>query len=504
MPGPYEYINNTNPLGTQVGGGAAWFDKLIGTNYPYVYAVSQNLPAIVEAANGIDAINGVFESVEAYNEVADNIAAINVIADNIDDILETAGNAYLSGLFDMMPEKFGAVGDGVTNDKAAIDAAADENNGQVYLTKTSYKYGNDDTGGEASNKMFFGPGIAKTGVNKRGRKFGYLNAAPAIGDVGSVVTAFNGDFTKSLENREFRVGGSLTLGNPTSGQYIQRPECAAIFNFGYVASTAGKNLATDWTDGRTGWAFSQTKIAHFGQGDANAFTIGIDIWNNKADGTHFLSQPAGNIFNGGVTAWVNNVNAVVGEFYIKGQSYDINGTGFALHFERNNATGAQEAMWRGISIISAGSQPMDEAFVLRGKVKRGLSTYGADLGVEQAAVVMAANQRIYGNATRVDTGSANALAAGFKIFGDLGDDYFYYNSSLDSWTYNNDINLVTGKKLKINNVQVLAGRDTGWTAMTGGVNKATAYDVTTVTLGQLAARVAALQSALTTHGILGA
>lgn len=52
--------------------------------------------------------------------------------------------------------------------------------------------------------------------------------------------------------------------------------------------------------------------------------------------------------------------------------------------------------------------------------------------------------------------------------------------------------------------QVLGSRDTGWTAMTGSSDKATAFATSTVTLAQLAGRVMAIQAALTTHGIIGA
>lgn len=66
------------------------------------------------------------------------------------------------------------------------------------------------------------------------------------------------------------------------------------------------------------------------------------------------------------------------------------------------------------------------------------------------------------------------------------------------------INLASGKVLQINGTQVMGARDTGWTAMTGTTNKATAYDTSTVTLAQLAGRVMAIQAALTTLGPIGA
>jgi hypothetical protein len=52
--------------------------------------------------------------------------------------------------------------------------------------------------------------------------------------------------------------------------------------------------------------------------------------------------------------------------------------------------------------------------------------------------------------------------------------------------------------------KVIGARDTGWTAMTGSPDKATAYATGSVTLAQLAGRVAQLQASLTAHGLIGA
>lgn len=57
--------------------------------------------------------------------------------------------------------------------------------------------------------------------------------------------------------------------------------------------------------------------------------------------------------------------------------------------------------------------------------------------------------------------------------------------------------------IKLNNVQVLSGRKTGWGVPAGLTSKAT-FDVDTVTTPQLAQRVAALINDLTNHGLIGA
>jgi hypothetical protein len=67
-----------------------------------------------------------------------------------------------------------------------------------------------------------------------------------------------------------------------------------------------------------------------------------------------------------------------------------------------------------------------------------------------------------------------------------------------------DIDLAAGGKLKVSGTQVVGARDTGWTAMTGTPDKASAYATGTVTLPQLAGRVKYLQDVLTAHGLIGA
>ena len=69
--------------------------------------------------------------------------------------------------------------------------------------------------------------------------------------------------------------------------------------------------------------------------------------------------------------------------------------------------------------------------------------------------------------------------------------------------FGGNVNIVTGE-LRQGGVKVVGARDTGWTAFTNTTNKATSYDTSTVTLQQLAERVAAIQAALTTHGLIGA
>lgn len=103
----------------------------------------------------------------------------------------------------------------------------------------------------------------------------------------------------------------------------------------------------------------------------------------------------------------------------------------------------------------------------------------------QAAFALAENQIIgfNGNLTRQLTHN--------------GGGYIFKTNSASQWALNDDGSLV------VLSTQILGTRNTGWTAMTGTANKATAYDTSTVTLAQLAGRVMSLQAALTQHGLIG-
>lgn len=63
--------------------------------------------------------------------------------------------------------------------------------------------------------------------------------------------------------------------------------------------------------------------------------------------------------------------------------------------------------------------------------------------------------------------------------------------------------VTTGKAYKVNNVQVVSSRKTGWAAVTGTATRTT-FDTATVTTAQLAERVKALIDDLTSHGLIGA
>jgi hypothetical protein len=101
----------------------------------------------------------------------------------------------------------------------------------------------------------------------------------------------------------------------------------------------------------------------------------------------------------------------------------------------------------------------------------------------------------------------NVAAGGVLVssFSSTGWTVFYSGrtATYDGTTFDVTGILNVSTSVKVNGVQMLSGRSTGYTAMTGVANRATAYDTSTITLPQLAQRVKALLDDLTTNGIIG-
>lgn len=133
---------------------------------------------------------------------------------------------------------------------------------------------------------------------------------------------------------------------------------------------------------------------------------------------------------------------------------------------------------------------------LRETGRMGIDTSEAtfnDGTVPNMALQMASGQRINFSASLTRTmryePSSTALryATGGATLLEIGDDG----------------SLRAGGEIRVLGTKVLGSRDTGWLAMTGTGNKSAVYDTATVTLAQLAGRVASMQAALTAHGLIG-
>lgn len=416
---------------------------------------------------------------------------------------------------------FGAVGDGSTDDTAALTAAqALSGYPDISVPTGLYKTTDAST---ALTKNFHGPGQIITGTNNRAKYFSAISAAPSsFGNYSSIETAFNGDLSHSIFQIEHRITGTATLGEPTTG-YVYTPEAYPFFLF--LENESGWNNGTSDNTGRTAAVALRVAMTQTGEGDCVAFNATGTVAGAKAGATHWLANPAASLFNGDLTAAQAGVYLNPYEIIIHDAGFDVAGIGHVINLDRNNNIGALGAVWFGLRTQNQGTKNPDAALSISGGYNNGLDFTVSDFSgnTEQAAISMKAGQRVYFNNAADASGNipANWVCTVFN------GDYIEYNTGLSG------LNLVVGGssilqvnasqvtvlkgggggavlnidnaggQLHVNGTQVVQARQTGFTATLTGQDSTTSWAASTATTAQVAGTVAAIYQALTTHGLIG-
>lgn len=326
--------------------------------------------------------------------------------------LELLGNSvtFADSVLDVTRAPFSAVGDGTTDDSAAITAAqtaANAVDSPIAIRAGRIVYQPNQPGSWFDGK-YVGPGQLKDSGGKRAPYFSAVKAAPASeGTHTSIITAFNGDMSRVQFAVEHRITGSTTLGQPTSG-YKYTPETAAFY--GYLFNSSGHNQELDGNGGRTSAVFMRVKVANNnGQGDCVAYNASGLVTGAKAGATDFLANPAVSLFNGDATAASDGVYLNPYEVYLVDGGYDVSAVGIVTNFERTNGTGALGCTWLGVRMQSKGAEACDSAFSAVGKWKRGLdfALSTTDFGTDNAAITLKAQQTIYWDASSTGMGGGS-------------------------------------------------------------------------------------------------
>lgn len=394
---------------------------------------------------------------------------------------------------------YGAVGDGVTDDSAAVLAA---NAVATLVTVPAGVYNCTSVAATALDGPYNGYGQIKDSAgNKRGKFFAAIKAAPsALGNYGSVSTAFNGDLSKCQFPVEHRITGAATLGQPSSG-YLYTPE--AYPHFTYVYNESGWNQSTSGNDGRTAAAAYRTAVANLGQGDMIAYNATGFVTGTKTGSTNFLANPAAGLFAGDMTAGANGVYLNPYETILNDNGYDAAAVGVVNNFVRTNATGAKSAIWLGYRAQNTGSASCDAMVSGVGKWVTGLdfTMSTLDFGTNKAAISLKANDRIYFNNTAVASGN---LVANWRTTA-FNQDYMEYSTSINGFTFvisNASKFQITSSQVTVNGAPLsvytgsgsaayVRGLQPGFGLPTGTTNTAS-FDTATVTLVQLAQYVKGL------------
>lgn len=167
-------------------------------------------------------------------------------------------------------------------------------------------------------------------------------------------------------------------------------------------------------------------------------------------------------------------------------------------------------------ILISGSK--DYAFNIQGETKEtsiNIESTGGNLGINIGGSLRESQISLSGSAPygirfsgTYSTGIAIRLNAGMAIgLEGTGAIKLQYTTGkvqiMNTTVEKTSFNTITGA-VSVTGKQVIGPRSTGWTPMTGSSDKGTSYDTSTITLPQLAARLNALQKALTDeHGLIG-
>jgi|694.fasta_scaffold21145_13 hypothetical protein len=393
---------------------------------------------------------------------------------------------------------FGAVGDGVTDDTAAFQAAALEAGpgNPIYVPSGRYLKStivNENsyfwTCGNALNPAGSGPisllGHVEQAINNRrlisktasspnefaevqlSKNFSYNGGTPGYvssnlrldTNVSQNVSDFVWGITSVLNNSS-NAGENVSIygqGNRDAGT---GPIWGGVFEAKDKTNTSGV--------GKSGTVGIEVDVFANGVVAGSLNRVGIDVVAGKGD-------PAGATCQAGYGVRVNvQGGSVANATYLIG--YSAFGSTTADFSSASAATGA------GFDVVGSPANGLR----VSGTCVVGLNTSGGT--ITSNAVRLASGQNIAMEATGAIRTSWGITAA---IWG-------FYNGATERF----GINTSTGI-LRVNGTQVIDSRQTGWTAPTG-TSARTTFDTATVTTAQLAERVKALIDDLTTHGLIGA
>jgi hypothetical protein len=327
------------------------------------------------------------------------------------------------------PDDFGAAGDGVTNDYAALTGG-----GSVHMLGAGVYYTGISTwampAGVWRSAATGRLQMLESGVSRAGpRNLAVITAAPVqnpgYSDNGQN-TAFDADFNNVFLVGATRIAGAATLGQPSSGYQLNPPASQVYLNL--INNGAGWNQSTGGNGGRTGAAQQYLRFTQAGGGDLMSIFCNGLVGGIKAGATSFLANSAGSCMAGQVFASANGVYLqAIGDINLNDNGYDVSGIGLVLNFTRTNGTGALGATWMGVRPQSKGSVAVDALYSGVGLTRIGMDFAGMTLqdlsgAPTKTAITLKAGQAIYGNASNVD-------ATRYAAFTTPGTEYLDYETA---------------------------------------------------------------------------
>jgi hypothetical protein len=320
-----------------------------------------------------------------------------------------SGQAFLDFIAASLLRPPGSKGDDTANDSAAIIAAASP----CYLPKGKYRAPSIATPIDITGK-FWGEGQIRTADgNLSAPWYSHISAQPARSGGAWLGQDFNGDLSGVQIAMAHVVTGAATAGTPATGYDVVK-EISPILIEGYFES--GHNESTSGNDGRTGAALLNLSTANAGQGDYGAEYISAIVTSTRAGSTSVLANPGVSWAYGSIFGAVAGAYIQLTEFDFEDFGFDVAAIGHNVVSNRTNDTGDKQAWWNPFRSQSIGTKRIDVGYIAVGGHNYAFDASHADLGTNQAAFTLSANQRIYFDATIDSSGISRRPDAPGSVF----------------------------------------------------------------------------------------
>jgi hypothetical protein len=281
----------------------------------------------------------------------------------------------------------------------AVNTAQSAAPKRIPVPEGSYSVTFDQFG--AANKVYAGPGQLALSNGFKDAPWRTLvtqfKASPT-GWTASPTDQWTADFSQFYAAARMLVVSGATPA--TTNSYVNMP-MAAMTRWGWETYAGFNANAGDHAQGRTGQWMHDFALRHSGQGDATVFNFNIAANNARAGATHFLANPAVQMYGGNVYATSQAPGA-----YLQGSEVIFSDGGVSVaaidrvrNYARTKAATGLGEVWihdRPQVQGFTGNLPIDGFYVPGGKAKRGLDFGGADFSAgNNAAIVMQPGMRIF-------------------------------------------------------------------------------------------------------------
>lgn len=313
---------------------------------------------------------------------------------------------------------FGGVGDGVTDDTAAVNLAIAEgrvfaDSGKTFYTTLDLFAGDLDAASwEGSNGV-----VTVTDGSSRHNipaNFQSITSEPDYDS--SDFLDFGGDPGQIQHATLHLLSGSATAGAPATGYYINKNIAADRTTV--INSGAGHNEGTATNAGRTLIMAHDVAISHQGQGDMSAYNFAANVSSTRSGATDIIACPCITGMTGYLQADADGAAMQgLGDIGLDDNGNDVLGIGVVVNLFRENDTGALNAFWGGIRLSSSGSKEIDHMYWAGGPIKIGLDLVKATVG--EAGIALNADTKICFNGT----------SASDYVTDDVGGEWVRFNTA---------------------------------------------------------------------------